>query len=381
MANNRVSLSSVNLSIFSEDFLTRSTSLPHGTMFVNSDSGNVEYIDPNGMRQVISGTTQTVLRTQIFQHNVETYADLPTTGNTANDLAFVRTSTGTQFLPGSLGGSFRKKGAYVWDGTTWTSADNEVSNAIASLQTELRVQATFPADSASTQGDVLILTAADAGREAGIYQYNGTDWILVVATIPAAVFGINLTGNQTIAGGVSNTTDFGYSTVNPAGVNVNVLTATRVSGPTINITADDTNDRVRVVSQANEFGTFVFNTTASSTHGGVTVNFNENRTLVIFEPFYIASSAAQPASTYANPLEANRRTQHLQVNGDIENPGSSVTNPWIELWLPHDSFVTPIFRSSGWIVNPIDGGNGTLNGERYDRYIFNNPANSEIHVT
>lgn len=51
--------------------------------------------------------------------NVNTHADLPPANLHINQLFWVNNSTGTSWLPGSLGGSYYPKGLYYSTGTDW----------------------------------------------------------------------------------------------------------------------------------------------------------------------------------------------------------------------------------------------------------------------
>ena len=62
-----------------------------------------------------------------IKQQVETHAEL-TDGVTVGDIAYVRTDTGTQWLPGSLGGTIYSKGFYLWDGSIWTSDRSVIAN-------------------------------------------------------------------------------------------------------------------------------------------------------------------------------------------------------------------------------------------------------------
>lgn len=51
---------------------------------------------------------------------VENYAALPPANLNSSQFYWVKSSTGTKWLPGNLGGSYRQLGLYFSDGTTWT---------------------------------------------------------------------------------------------------------------------------------------------------------------------------------------------------------------------------------------------------------------------
>lgn len=53
----------------------------------------------------------------------DTYDDLPGTA-TADELAYVRSSLGTKWLPFGLGGTYKSAGFYRWNGTAWDNVDD-----------------------------------------------------------------------------------------------------------------------------------------------------------------------------------------------------------------------------------------------------------------
>ena len=62
----------------------------------------------------------------------ENYTDLITQfpSSALFDLAYVENSQGTVWLPGTLGGSFFSKGTYIWNGTIWDSAVDEIAKQL-----------------------------------------------------------------------------------------------------------------------------------------------------------------------------------------------------------------------------------------------------------
>lgn len=63
------------------------------------------------------------------------YTDLTTQHPTATvgQLAYVENSQGTKWLPGSFGGTFYSKGTYLWNGSIWDSAVDEIAQALEDL--------------------------------------------------------------------------------------------------------------------------------------------------------------------------------------------------------------------------------------------------------
>ena len=65
---------------------------------------------------------------KLFGYTATNYNDLLTkSGMTDSDLAYVFNSQGTQWLPGTIGGSYYPQGIYVYSGTTWTSDRNNIA--------------------------------------------------------------------------------------------------------------------------------------------------------------------------------------------------------------------------------------------------------------
>lgn len=78
--------------------------------------------------------------------NFINYTDLITQYPISNigDLAYVENSQGTAWLPGSWGGTFYSEGTYLWNGSVWDSAVDEIAKAIQDLKntdTKLKIDA------------------------------------------------------------------------------------------------------------------------------------------------------------------------------------------------------------------------------------------------
>lgn len=56
-----------------------------------------------------------------------------TPGTSTGDLAYVQNSQGTQWLPGTLGGTYYPAGWYVWNGSEWVSDRNAIANQLESI--------------------------------------------------------------------------------------------------------------------------------------------------------------------------------------------------------------------------------------------------------
>jgi len=54
---------------------------------------------------------------------------------TGGELAYVNSSQGTAWLPGTLGGTYYPEGWYVWNGTAWVSNRNDISNELNDIET------------------------------------------------------------------------------------------------------------------------------------------------------------------------------------------------------------------------------------------------------
>jgi len=68
---------------------------------------------------------------KFFRFTADDYTDLTTVvAPTADvlDIAYVRSSQGTSWLPGTLGGTYFPAGAYIWDGAAWVSDRNAIAS-------------------------------------------------------------------------------------------------------------------------------------------------------------------------------------------------------------------------------------------------------------
>jgi|SaaInlV_120m_DNA_3_1039746.scaffolds.fasta_scaffold07702_2 hypothetical protein len=86
--------------------------------FTNDNVERVEFNVNNGGDKYID---QTAL-------NYSSFHD----GKFVGRLAYAETSEGTAWLPFSLGGTYRPKGWYVWDGSSWSSDRTAISAALES---------------------------------------------------------------------------------------------------------------------------------------------------------------------------------------------------------------------------------------------------------
>lgn len=58
------------------------------------------------------------------------FAGLPASGDYTNQIAYVRASQGSAWLPATLGGTYYPAGWYIWTGSAWVSDRNAIANAI-----------------------------------------------------------------------------------------------------------------------------------------------------------------------------------------------------------------------------------------------------------
>ena len=67
--------------------------------------------------------------------NVNTFADLPNPSLHINELYWVNNSTGTKWLPGTLGGTYYPKGLYYSTGTDWEWRKSPYQATLAEVNT------------------------------------------------------------------------------------------------------------------------------------------------------------------------------------------------------------------------------------------------------
>lgn len=77
----------------------------------------------------------------VVKYTVENYAELLTVvDQSVDNLAYVRSSQGTSWLPGSLGGTYYGKGLYIWTGSAWGEANIEINTALDQLFDEHQIE-------------------------------------------------------------------------------------------------------------------------------------------------------------------------------------------------------------------------------------------------
>jgi hypothetical protein len=120
----------------------------------------ITYKDENDAIQTLT-TPQSVLA---IKYNVLNYSELLIQTPDTYDYAYVRTSQGTSWLPGGLGGNYYGSGLYMWDGVNWVEDDTEVFSQLDSLITNINSisdVANLARDAANTA-----TTAANTARDA-----------------------------------------------------------------------------------------------------------------------------------------------------------------------------------------------------------------------
>lgn len=102
-----------------------------GAIYIATDTRRIYVYDNGGIPRLATsqgagGGAMTI---------VDTYYDLPT-GQSDNTTAFVLTSNGTQWLPGTLGGTYYPEGWYIVRGGVWVHSRYPVDNQIG-LNTQM----------------------------------------------------------------------------------------------------------------------------------------------------------------------------------------------------------------------------------------------------
>lgn len=116
----------------------------------------------------------------------DNYTDLITQYPTASvgDLAYVKNSQGTWWLPGGMGGNFYSKGTYCWNGSFWESSVDEIAkqledhtNDILSLQTTLLNHVTDLNNPHQTTIVNLTDTNITSPSTGDVITFDGADWV------------------------------------------------------------------------------------------------------------------------------------------------------------------------------------------------------------
>lgn len=86
------------------------------------------------LEQLSNEVNTPIEETKLIKYTVDNYTELLTVADQEIDnIAFVRNSQGTWWLPGKLLGDFYGKGFYIWDGVEWQEANDEINAALQSL--------------------------------------------------------------------------------------------------------------------------------------------------------------------------------------------------------------------------------------------------------
>ena len=158
--NNSISLGSgINIPTFSQSDIDRATSdggsIAPNTLFWHSDlMGLYLWAGPGTGLIAISGMSVSGALTILGRFTNYSALVAAHPAPISGSLAYVNEAEGTQWLPGSLGGSYRARGFYIYSGTEWVSDRNQISNALSVL-TGNEVQ------SGSVSGDTMTLTKED----------------------------------------------------------------------------------------------------------------------------------------------------------------------------------------------------------------------------
>lgn len=76
-----------------------------------------------------------------IKDNVQNYNELLTIVSPDNNqFAYVRESQGTAWLPGSAGGTYYGAGLYMWNGTEWIEDDTDIFNQLEVLINNLNLE-------------------------------------------------------------------------------------------------------------------------------------------------------------------------------------------------------------------------------------------------
>jgi len=100
-----------------------------GTIYIATDTRKIYIYDANGDPRLATASGSGAPSDLII---VDTYADLPT-GEPEDTIAFVLNDTGTKWLPGSLGGTYRPAGWYIYRGSVWISTDKLINEELNNL--------------------------------------------------------------------------------------------------------------------------------------------------------------------------------------------------------------------------------------------------------
>lgn len=120
----------------------------------------------------------------LYIYTASNYTDLVATAPAPNlyDLAYVRNAQGTQWLPGTIGGTYYPNGTYLWNGSAWVSDRNAVATSFSELyaaDTALQLQINSKADLADprfpTTQEKAALVGTNGSPSAANHYLTDTD--------------------------------------------------------------------------------------------------------------------------------------------------------------------------------------------------------------
>lgn len=204
----------------------------------------------------------------------DNYTDLLTKDTTylsSGDLAYVKSSQGTKWLPGGLGGDYYAEGWYLWNGSAWISDRVDIANALQDLND----------DKLNNTTDTL---TGDFTATGDITANNGT-FNTIAAILRLALSGdagmqiesdkitlfedLHQTGGRSI-GTVGTPFVNGYfTTLYGDGSNLTGINGKNYTDYVANLTQTSTNAPVATVGETGLGGTLVWSRTATGTYRGV----------------------------------------------------------------------------------------------------------------
>ena len=120
--SNSLNLKQYDVRHYAGSEVNRPASLPFGDYYFSEDTEILYKYNYNGEPIQIGGAGGGTT-----YQRAETFSSLPS-GLAVGDLAYINTSEGTAWLPGTMGGSYYPAGWYVWNGTVWNSDRNSIAN-------------------------------------------------------------------------------------------------------------------------------------------------------------------------------------------------------------------------------------------------------------
>lgn len=125
-------------------------------------------------------------------------------GGSVGDLAFVNTSQGTPWLPGTIGGSYYPSGWYLWNGTLWISDKNSIANQFETNINSLNTKVDKVVGKELSDNNLTNLLKSNYGNNTTWRITNGDNLTNHLTNISNPH---NITKNQVGLGNVDNTSD------------------------------------------------------------------------------------------------------------------------------------------------------------------------------